>query len=402
MSWTPSRADFDTYMLPVYSPVNMIPDRGEGSRVWDREGREFIDFAGGIAVSALGHGHPSLQDALKTQADKIWHLSNVYTNEPALKLAKWLVEHTFADKVFFCSSGGEANEAAFKLARRYGHDMFGEHKSKIISFRNSFHGRTYFTVSVGGQPKYSQGFGPAIEGIVHADFNDLDSVRALIDDDTCAIVVEPVQGEGGITSATPEFLHGLRELCDEYEALLVFDEVQCGAGRTGSLYTYMQYDVVPDILTTAKAIGGGFPLAAMITTDDVGKVFSMGAHGSTYGGNPLATAVGLAAMQTIAEPEVLDGIAERRALFEQHLAKLNERFNLFKEVRGKGLLVGVELTEPYHGRARDIMAAAIDEGLMMLVAGPDVLRFTPSLVISPEEINEGMIRLERALNRIAG
>lgn len=402
MSWTPSRADFDTYMLPVYSPVNMIPDRGEGSRVWDRDGREFIDFAGGIAVSALGHGHPSLLEALKTQADKIWHLSNVYTNEPSLKLAKWLVEHTFADKVFFCSSGGEANEAAFKLARRYGHDMFGEHKNKIISFRNSFHGRTYFTVSVGGQPKYSQGFGPAIEGIVHADFNDLDSVRALIDDDTCAIVVEPVQGEGGITSATPEFLHGLRELCDEYEALLVFDEVQCGAGRTGTLYTYMQYDVVPDILTTAKAIGGGFPLAAMITTDDVGKVFSMGAHGSTYGGNPLATAVGLAAMQTIAESEVLEGIAERRALFEEHLARLNERFNLFREVRGKGLLVGVELTEPYHGRARDIMAAAIDEGLMMLVAGPDVLRFTPSLVISPEEINEGMIRLERALNRIAG
>jgi len=402
MSWTPSRADFDTYMLPVYSPVNMIPDRGEGSRVWDREGREFIDFAGGIAVSALGHGHPSLLEALKTQADKIWHLSNVYTNEPSLKLAKWLVEHTFADKVFFCSSGGEANEAAFKLARRYGHDLFGEHKSKIISFRNSFHGRTYFTVSVGGQPKYSQGFGPAIEGIVHADFNDLDSVRALIDDDTCAIVVEPVQGEGGITSATPEFLHGLRELCDEYEALLVFDEVQCGAGRTGTLYTYMQYDVVPDILTTAKAIGGGVPLAAMITTDDVGKVFSMGAHGSTYGGNPLATAVGLAAMKTIAEPDVLDGIAERRALFEQHLAKLNERFNLFREVRGKGLLVGVELTEAYHGRARDIMAAAIDEGLMMLVAGPDVLRFTPSLVISPQEINEGMIRLERALNRIAG
>lgn len=400
MNWTPDRAAFDTYMVPTYSPQAMIPVRGEGSRVWDQEGREFIDFAGGIAVSALGHGHPALQQALKEQADKIWHLSNVYTNEPALKLARWLTEHTFADKVFFCSSGGEANEAAFKLVRRYAHDTFGAEKDKIISFRNSFHGRTYFTVSVGGQPKYSDGFGPAIGGIAHAEFNNLESVRELIDDTTCAVVVEPIQGEGGVTPASQEFLEGLRQLCDEHEALLVFDEVQCGAGRSGTLYSYMDYDVVPDVLTTAKAIGGGFPLAAMLTTDDIARVFTPGTHGSTYGGNALATAVGLAAMETIAQPETLEGIQARHQLFKDHLARLNQRFDAFEEVRGKGLLIGAQLKGEFAGRGRDVLAAAIDQGLMLLVAGPNVLRFTPSLVISPEEIEEGMQRLERALEHV--
>ncbi|WP_027349743.1 aspartate aminotransferase family protein [Halotalea alkalilenta] len=402
MSWTPSRADFDTYMLPTYAPQNVIPVRGEGSRLWDREGREFIDFAGGIAVNALGHCHPRLVEALKAQADKVWHLSNVYTNEPALRLARWLVEHTFADKVFLCSSGGEANEAAFKLVRRYAHDMHGEHKQKIISFRQAFHGRTFFTVSVGGQPKYSQGFGPVPGGIEHAEFNDLDSVRALIDDETCAVVVEPIQGESGVRPADPEFLRGLRELCDQHQALLVFDEVQCGAGRTGSLYAYMEYGVVPDVLTTAKAIGGGFPLAAMLTTDEIGKVFVVGTHGSTYGGNALASAVGLAAMETIGSNEVLDGVASRHALFRRHLEALGERYGVFSQVRGKGLLIGAELAEPYAERGRDILEASIEEGLMLLVAGPGVLRFTPSLVITPAEIEEGMVRLDRALARIAG
>ncbi|WP_106477706.1 aspartate aminotransferase family protein [Phytohalomonas tamaricis] len=400
MSWTPAREDFDNYMLPNYSPQRVIPVRGEGSRLWDQEGREYIDFAGGIAVNGLGHCHPALVKALREQSEKVWHLSNVYTNEPALALAKSLVDKTFADKVFLCSSGGEANEAALKLARRFAYDTFGEAKHKIVSFRQSFHGRTFFTVSVGGQPKYSQGFGPVPGGIVHGEFNNLDSVRELIDNDTCAVIVEPVQGEGGVTPATPEFLKGLRELCDQHDALLIFDEVQCGMGRTGQLYTYMHYGVTPDILTSAKALGGGFPIGAMLTTDRIAKVFVVGTHGSTYGGNPLACAVALAAVETISQPDVLKGVEQRFELFKSHLEALDRKYGVFKEIRGMGLLIGAELSDAYAERGRDVLAAAIDEGLMMLVAGPSVLRFAPSLVISEQEIEDGMACLDHALARL--
>lgn len=400
MSRTPSRQDFDTYMMPNYAPQNAIMVRGKGSRVWDQEDNEYIDFAGGIAVNALGHAHPELLEALKTQADKVWHVSNVFTNEPALKLARTLVELTFADKVFLCQSGTEANEAAFKLARRYAHDRFGEDKYGIVSFRQSFHGRSFFTVSVGGQEKYSNGFGPKPAGIEHGIFNDLDSARALINDKTCAVVVEPVQGEGGVRPASPEFLEGLRQLCDEHDALLIFDEVQCGMGRTGELYAYMQYDVVPDIMTSAKAIGGGFPLAAMLTTSEIAEVFQPGVHGSTYGGNPLASAVGYAAVSRIATPEVLEGVKERSRLFREHLERLNQKYDIFSEVRGSGLLLGAELSGALKGRAREVMAAAMAQNLMMLVAGPDVLRFAPSLIIASQDIAEGMVRLEKAIQSL--
>lgn len=262
MSTTPTRQDFDHYMTPNYAPQQIIPVRGEGSRLWDQQGREYIDFAGGIAVNSLGHCHPVLVNALKEQGEKLWHLSNIYTNEPALKLAKKLVERTFADKVYLCSSGGEANEAALKLARRYAVDHYGEKKDKIISFNQSFHGRTLFTVSVGGQPKYSQGFGPVPGGILHAEFNDLDSVRALMGDDTCAVMVEPMQGEGGILPATPEFLDGLRELCDQHNALLVFDEVQTGVGRCGTLYAYERYGVTPRYSHQCQVAGWRLPRLA--------------------------------------------------------------------------------------------------------------------------------------------
>ncbi|MCM2972048.1 aspartate aminotransferase family protein [Larsenimonas suaedae] len=402
MSWTPTRDDFDQYMVPNYSPQRVIPVRGEGSRLWDQDDREYIDFAGGIAVNGLGHANPVLLSALKEQADKVWHLSNVYTNEPALKLAKTLVEHTFAEKAFFCSSGGEANEAALKLVRRYAFEKFGEQKDKIISFRQSFHGRTFFTVSVGGQPKYSEGFGPVPGAIEHAQYNDLESVDALIDDRTCAIIVEPVQGEGGVTPATPEFLEGLRERCDRHQALLVFDEVQCGMGRSGELFAYMGYGVTPDVLTSAKALGGGFPIGAMLTTTDIASVFQPGTHGSTYGGNPLACAVALAAVETIADPSLLDGVKARHARFQQHLETLNQKHGgIFSEVRGKGLLIGAELSGHLEGRGRDVLAAAIDEGLMMLVAGPSVLRFAPSLIITDDEIDQGMESLDRALASLA-
>nr|WP_298374885.1 aspartate aminotransferase family protein [uncultured Halomonas sp.] len=399
MAHTPTREDFDRYMVPNYAPQKVIPVRGEGSRLWDQEGREYIDFAGGIAVNSLGHCHPVLVNALKEQSEKLWHLSNVYTNEPALQLAKALTERTFAEKVYLCSSGGEANEAALKLARRWAHDHHGEHKDKIISFRQSFHGRTFFTVSVGGQPKYSQGFGPVPGGILHGEFNNLDSVRELIGDDTCAIMVEPMQGEGGIVPATQKFLEGLRELCDQHDALLLFDEVQSGMGRPGTLFAYMRYGVTPDILTSAKSLGGGFPVGAMLTTEAIAKVFGIGTHGSTYGGNALASAVALAALEHIDTPEVLEGVQRRHDLFREHLGVINSKYAVFKEVRGMGLLMGAQMAPQYEGRAKEILPLAIEEGVMALIAGPDVLRMAPSLVIPEQDIAEGMARLERAIAR---
>lgn len=391
---------FDKVMLPIYAPAQFIPVKGAGSKVWDQDGNEFIDFAGGIAVTALGHCHPALVAALQKQSQQLWHVSNVFTNEPALRLASKLIEATFADRVFFANSGAEANEAAFKLARHYAIERHSPYKTKIISFYNSFHGRTFFTVSVGGQAKYSDGFGPKPADIIHVPFNDLAAVKAVMDDHTCAVVLEPVQGEGGLTSATPEFLSGLRELCDQYKALLVFDEVQCGMGRTGSLFTYMDYGVTPDILTSAKALGGGFPVSAMLTTEEIASVMAPGVHGTTYGGNPLACAVAEAAVDIINTPEVLAGIQQRRELFINELNKINAQFDVFSEFRGKGLLLGAVLKQEYKGMARDFLNAASDKKVMLLNAGPDVIRFTPSLVIEPEEIKEGMKRFAEAVQAV--
>lgn len=396
----PTRDQFDKVILPVYAPAQFIPVKGAGSRVWDQEGREYIDFAGGIAVNALGHCHPQLVKTLQEQSQKIWHVSNVYTNEPALRLAQKLVDNTFAERVFFANSGAEANEAAFKLARHYTIEKFSPYKTKIIAFYQAFHGRSLFTVSVGGQAKYSDGFGPKPADIIHVPFNDLAAVKAVMDDHTCAVVLEPVQGEGGLTCATPEFLKGLRELCDQFDALLVFDEVQCGMGRTGTLFTYMQYGVTPDILTSAKALGGGFPISAMLTTNKIAEVMHPGVHGTTYGGNPLACAVGETAFSIINTPEVLAGVQHKRAIFIAELEKINQKYQVFKEYRGKGLLLGAELEAKYHGKARDFLNIATEFGVMILNAGTSVLRLTPSLVISDEEIKEGMNRLSKAIEKI--
>ena len=391
---------FDKVILPVYSPASFIPVKGKGSRVWDQNGEEYIDFAGGIAVNALGHCHPQLINALQQQSEKLWHVSNVFTNEPSLRLAQKIIENTFADRVFFANSGAEANEAAFKLARYYTAEKYSPYKTKIIAFYQSFHGRTFFTVSVGGQAKYSDGFGPKPADIIHVPFNDLDAVKAVMDDHTCAVVLEPVQGEGGLTSATPEFLKGVRALCDQYNALLVFDEVQCGMGRTGSLYTYQQYDVIPDILTSAKALGGGFPISAMLTTNEIASVMHPGVHGTTYGGNPLACAVGCAAFDIINNPEVLEGVQKRRAMFIEQLETINDKFKVFREYRGKGLLLGAELQPEFHSKARDFLNFATEYKVMILNAGPNVLRFTPSLIISEDEIKEGMNRFRKAVEKV--
>lgn len=395
-----TRATFDEVILPIYAPAEFIPVKGKGSRVWDQQGKEYVDFAGGIAVTALGHCHPALVAALHEQGETLWHTSNVFTNEPALRLGCKLVEATFAERVVFMNSGTEANETAFKLARHYAVTRHSPYKTKIIAFHNAFHGRSLFTVSVGGQPKYSDGFGPKPADIVHVPFNDLQAVKAVMDDHTCAVVVEPIQGEGGVTAATPAFLQGLRELCDQHQALLVFDEVQCGMGRTGSLFAYMHYGVTPDILTSAKALGGGFPVSAMLTTHEIAGAFHAGSHGSTYGGNPLACAVANAAFDLINTPAVLDGVSAKRELFVKHLQQLDAEFDLFSDIRGMGLLIGAELKPQHKGRARDFLYAAAQAGVMVLNAGPDVMRFVPSLIIDEQDIAEGMARFAQAVAKV--
>ncbi|MBL35997.1 aspartate aminotransferase family protein [Ectopseudomonas khazarica] len=394
------RADFDQFMVPNYAPAAFVPVRGLGSRVWDQSGRELIDFAGGIAVNVLGHCHPALVAALTEQANTLWHISNVFTNEPALRLGKKLVEATFAERVFFCNSGAEANEAAFKLARRVAHDRFGPEKHEIIAATNSFHGRTLFTVSVGGQPKYSDGFGPKIQGITHVPYNDLDALKAAISDKTCAVVLEPVQGEGGVLPADKAYLEGARALCNAHDALLVFDEVQSGMGRTGELFAYMNYGVVPDILSSAKSLGGGFPIAAMLTTTDLAKHFVPGTHGTTYGGNPLACAVGEAVLDIVNTRQTLDGVQAKSEQFKVRLEALGKQYGLFEQVRGMGLLLGCVLNDAWKGKAKQVLDAATAEGLMILQAGPDVVRFAPSLVVDDADIEEGLARFERALSKL--
>ncbi|ELT7569259.1 TPA: aspartate aminotransferase family protein [Vibrio cholerae] len=391
------RSSFDEVMVPCYNPMEFIPVKGFGSRIWDQQGHEYIDFAGGIAVSCLGHCHPVMVQALTTQANKLWHLSNVMTNEPALRLAKKLTQVSFAEKVFFANSGAEANEAALKLARRYAADVYGPEKSEIIAFNQGFHGRTFFTVSVGGQATYSDGFGPKPGDIVHLPYNDLAALQAQISDRTCAVMMEPLQGEGGIISPSAEFMQAVRELCDKHNALLIFDEVQTGNGRTGDFYAYQGIGVTPDILATAKSLGGGFPIGAMLTTAKIAEHMKVGVHGSTYGGNPLACAVAEAVVDFVAQPEILAGVKQREQWMRAELEKINQKYHLFKEIRGKGLLLGAALNDEWQGRARDILVAAGKQGLMVLVAGASVVRFTPSLIISQQEIEEGMARLDKAI-----
>jgi succinylornithine aminotransferase len=398
-----TRATFDEVMVGCYAPASFIPVRGEGSRVWDQDGRMYIDFASGVAVTALGHCHPAMLRALDEQAKKLWHVSNWFTNEPALRLAKRLTDATFAERAFFCNSGAEANEAALKLARRYAYDRHGPEKSRVISTINAFHGRTLFTVTAGGQAKYSSGFGPNPPGITHVPYNDVAALEAAFRDeggeDICAVILEPLQGEGGMIPGTPEFLQAARRLCTEHHALLILDEVQSGMGRTGTLFSYMQKGIVPDIMTSAKGLGGGFPVGAMLTTAEIASVFSVGVHGSTYGGNPLACAVAGAVFDVINTTEVLDGVKARHMLFMEGLKAINARRRVFSDLRGEGVWLGCALDTAWKGKAMDVVKAAGEAGLLLLVAGPDVVRLAPSLVISLDEILEGLARLETALTR---
>jgi len=394
-----TREDFDNVMVPNYAPAAMIPVRGQGSRIWDQENNEYIDFAAGIAVSCLGHCYPPLVETLQNQSQQLWHVSNLLTNEPALRLATKLTNTTFADKVFFANSGAEANEAALKLARRYALNKFGEGKDQIIAFNQGFHGRTFFTVTVGGQSTYSDGFGPKPGAIEHVDFNDLSAFEALISDKTCAVMMEPLQGEGGIHASHQQFLIGVRALCDKYNALLIFDEVQTGVGRTGSFYAYQHSDIKPDILTSAKGLGAGFPIAAMLTTTAIAENLSVGTHGSTYGGNPLACSVAEVVVDTVNNDAFLAQVKAKSVVFQDALAQINNQHGIFSDIRGEGLLLGAELTEQYHGQAIAIMNQAAKEGLLILVAGANVLRFTPALNIPEQDIHAGMNKLNLAIEK---
>jgi len=394
-----TRKDFDNVMVPNYAPAAMIPIRGQGSRVWDQADNEYIDFAAGIAVSCLGHCYPPLVATLQKQSQQLWHVSNLLTNEPALRLANKLTKATFADKIFFANSGAEANEAALKLARRYALDKFGEGKDQIIAFNKGFHGRTFFTVTVGGQSSYSDGFGPKPGAIEHVDFNDLAAVEALMSDKTCAIMMEPLQGEGGINAANQQFLIGVRALCDKYNALLIFDEVQTGVGRTGTFYAYQHTDIKPDVLTSAKGLGAGFPIAAMLTTENIAKSLSVGTHGSTYGGNPLACSVAEVVVDTINDDAFLAQVKVKSTIFKEALTQINNQYAIFSDIRGDGLLLGAELKEQYQGQAIAIMNQAAQQGLLILVAGANVLRFTPALNIPEDDIHAGMKKLSQAIEK---
>lgn len=398
-----TRQTFDDVMVPVFAPASFIPVRGEGLSLWDQSGKQYLDLTGGIAVLGLGHTPPEIVDALVEQAKNLWHVSNYYTNEPVLKLARALTEATFAEKVFFCNSGGEANEAAFKLARKWAHDHFGPGKNRIVSCFHSFHGRTLFTVSVGGQEKYTKGFEPLPPQIDHIPFNDIEAAKAAIGDDVCAVVVEPVQGEGGILPADPAYLKALRQLCDEKNALLIFDEIQCGMGRTGTLFAYMGYGVVPDIMTSAKALGNGFPIAAMLTTTEIAKSFSVGAHGTTYGGNPLAAAVACKVFEIINKPAFLARVVEAGQKLRESLERVAADYpDVFEGVRGKGLMLGLVMSDKYQGRAGEITQAAQQQGLLLLLAGYDVIRFVPALVVSDEHIRQGEKLLRQAIDAWLG
>ena len=384
-----TRQTFDDVLVPTYAPAAMVPVRAQGLDLWDQSGKHYLDFTAGIAVTSLGHANPILIDALTRQINTLWHLGNGYTNEPVLRLALALTEATFAERAFFCNSGAEANEAALKLARKYAHTKFGPHKSRIVSCLSSFHGRTLFTVSVGGQPKYTEGFEPLPQEINHIPYNDIDAARAAITEDVAAVIVEPIQGEGGVIPADPAFLKALRERCDETGALLIFDEVQSGVGRTGALYAYMECGVTPDILTSAKALGNGYPIGAMLTTTAIAEHFGVGSHGTTYGGNPLAATVALNVIDIINTPAFLARVKQASTTLFANLSKLAADYpQLFGQVRGQGLLIGLPVADAFKGRAKDFTKAAEGLGLMLLIAGPDVIRLAPALIVSDAQIAE--------------
>lgn len=386
------RGEYDNVMLPNYSPANFVPKKAEGSLVWDQDDKEYIDFGGGIAVNSLGHSHPSLIKALTDQSKKIWHLSNYLTNEPAIKLANKLTELTFAENVFFSNSGSEANEAAIKIARKY-HSSRNENRNEIVSFQNSFHGRSLLNISLGSSEMHRNGFEPLMPGIKHGVFNDSSGLDELITEQTAAVILEPVQGEAGVFKATNDFMTKLNEVTSKKGALLIIDEVQSGVGRMGSLYGYMNYNIQPDIVTSAKGLGGGIPIGATLTTRIIGESMQPGTHGSTFGGNPIACAVAHEVLNIVSDEEFLNEVSEKEKLFLNLLSELKNH-GVFSDIRSAGLWIGCDLVEK---SANEVLDKAYEQGLILVSAGSNCLRLAPALNISNSEIEKGVEILKQVL-----
>ncbi len=385
------------YIAHTYARFPIALVRGEGCRVWDADGKAYLDFVAGIAVCALGHSHPRLTKAIIAQAQRLLHVSNLYHIEPQARLAELLCRHSFADRAFFCNSGAEANEAALKLARKYAKERVSSDRTEVITMRGSFHGRTLATVSATAQEKYHKGFEPLVPGFRYVPFNDLRAVELAVDVRTAAILVEPIQGEGGVQVAADGYLAGLRKLCDERGILLIFDEVQTGLGRTGTLFAYQQANVAPDILTLAKALAGGIPIGAMLAREQVMAAFTPGTHAATFGGNPFASTVALETLTTILDEDLPGRAARLGARILDRFNGLKTRLPVIKAVRGRGLLIGIEV----RGDAKGIVARCMDRGLLVLTAGDDVLRLVPPLILSEAEADEGLAILEKVLAEAA-
>ncbi|HKR79099.1 MAG TPA: acetylornithine transaminase [Nitrospira sp.] len=382
----------EQYLMGTYQrqPISIV--RGRGTKVYDLEGREYVDFVAGIAVNILGHGHPDLVLAIQKQAAQLIHTSNLYYTEPQVKLAQILVDHSFADQVFFCNSGAEANEAAIKLARRYSHGKYGAGRFEIITMKQSFHGRTMATLSATGQEKVQKGYEPLVAGFSHVTFNHLGELEHAVTDKTAAIMLEPIQGEGGVHVASGDYLKAVRELCNQRDILLIFDEVQTGMGRTGTLFAYEQLNVQPDIMTLAKGLGGGVPIGACLATAPIAKAFGPSSHASTFGGNPLACAAALAVFRVLLEGRVLDQARRMGEYLGKGLLECRDRHHLVRDVRGLGLLQGMEIEID----AKTVVADCLKRGLLVNATGDHVLRFVPPLIISQREVD----RLLEALSHI--
>lgn len=384
--------DAAKYLMQTYTrqPVSIV--RGRGAKVYDLEGREYLDFVGGIAVNVLGHGHPDLVQAIQRQAAQLIHTSNLYYTEPQVKLARLLVDHSFADRVFFCNSGAEANEAAIKLARRYGHEHHGPDRFEVITMKNSFHGRTMATLTATGQEKVQKGFEPLMPGFAYAPFNDFGALESMVTEKTAAIMLEPIQAEGGVHVADRDYLKSLRALCTQRDILLIFDEIQTGMGRTGTFFAHEQLGVKPDIMTLAKGLAGGVPIGACLAKESAAAAFTPGVHASTFGGNPLACAAALAVCRVLLEGRVLDQARRMGEYLTKELAGCKERHRIVKDVRGLGLLQGLELEVD----ARAVVADALARGVLINAATDRVLRFVPPLVITQPEVDK-LIELLGAL-----
>jgi len=384
-------------LLPTYARINLAFERGEGAWLIATNGDRYLDFASGVAVNALGHAHPRLVAALAEQAQKVWHVSNLYQIPEAERVAQRLCDASFADVVFFCNSGAEAMECAIKMVRKYQSANGAPERYRVITFEGAFHGRTLATLAAGGQKKYLDGFGPVVDGFDQVAFNDLEATKRAVTAETAAILIEPIMGEGGVRVVAPTFLRALRELCDQNGLLLVFDEVQTGMGRTGELFAYQRAGVAPDIMALAKALGGGFPVGACLATREAAKGMTTGTHGSTFGGNPLAMSVANAVLDVMLAPGFLDRVRQTGLLFKQRLAQIKDSYpSLIAEVRGEGLLIGLRAVVP----AGELVDALRAEKMITVPSGDNVVRLLPPLIVSEQEIGEAIARLDRACARL--